>query len=76
MFDRDNRTKSSCLYLCEKYKLNTVEPGYVEVNGPHFSIRNDQKQAINQRTDNTMTKKTKDKRTNSDLQNIIHKTKD
>ena len=53
----DNRTKSSCLYLCEKYKLNTVEPGYVEVNGPHFCIRNNQKQAINQRTDNTMTKR-------------------
>ena len=53
----DNRTKISCLYLCEKYKLNTVEPGYVEVNGPYFCIRNNQKQAINQRTDNTITKR-------------------
>jgi len=56
---RDNRTKSSCLYLCEKYKLNTVELGYVEVNGPHFCIRNNQKQAINQRTENTMAKRIK-----------------
>jgi hypothetical protein len=33
-------------------------------------------ESVNRRTDNTMTKRKKDKRINNDAQNITHKTKD
>ena len=36
----------------------------------------DKSESVNQRTDNTKTKRKNDKLTNKDLQNITHKTKD